>query len=234
MSLLLVEDDDRVRRFVVRGLEAEGYSVAIAGDAPNGFALANAEAFDVMILDLMLPGYSGKDLCQRLRATGVGTPILMLTARDAVEDKVDGLRSGADDYLTKPFDFDELLARIEALMRRGKCGSTGPVRVLQAGDVTLDRESMTVERNGKPIDLTTKEFQLLELLMSQPGKVMSRTRILNKVWNCSSDPLTNVVDVYIRRLRTKLELDPDRGLIRTLRGYGYKLEPGSISAPVRR
>jgi DNA-binding response OmpR family regulator len=225
MSLLLVEDDERVMRFVVRGLEAEGYSVAVAGDAPKGFVLAGAEPFDVLILDLMLPGYSGKDLCQRLRAAGNGTPILMLTARDAIEDKVDGLRSGADDYLTKPFDFEELLARIEALMRRNKCGSAEPVRVLQAGDVTLDRESMTVRRQGRAVELTTKEFQLLELLMSSPGKVMSRTRILNKVWNYASDPLTNVVDVYIRRLRNKLELDPDRGLIRTLRGYGYRLDP---------
>jgi DNA-binding response OmpR family regulator len=229
MSLLLVEDDERVMRFVVRGLEAEGYSVAIAGDAPKAFALASAEPFDVMILDLMLPGYSGKDLCQRLRSTGVGTPILMLTARDTVADKVEGLRSGADDYLTKPFDFEELLARIEALMRRGQRRSVEPVRVLQAGDVTLDRESMTVQRQGRPIELTTKEFQLLELLMSSPGKVMSRTRILSKVWNYASDPLTNVVDVYIRRLRTKLSLDPDRGLIRTLRGYGYKLEPSAQS-----
>jgi two-component system OmpR family response regulator len=225
MSLLLVEDDERVGRFVVRGLEAEGYSVAVACDAPKGFALARAEPFDVMILDLMLPGYSGRDLCQRLRAAGVGSPILMLTALDAVEDKVDGLRSGADDYLTKPFDFEELLARIEALLRRSKGTPAEPVRVLQAGDVTLDRESMTVRRQGKPVELTAKEFQLLELLMSSPGKVMSRTRILNKVWNYDSDPLTNVVDVYIRRLRTKLGLDPDRGLIRTLRGYGYKLDP---------
>jgi len=225
MSLLLVEDDERVRRFVVRGLEAEGYSVAVACDAPKGLALARGEPFDLMILDVMLPGYSGKDLCQRLRATGVGSPILMLTALDAVEDKVDGLRSGADDYLTKPFDFEELLARIEALMRRGKGSGVEPVRVLQAGDVMLDRESMTVLRQGKAVELTAKEFQLLELLMSSPGKVMSRTRILNKVWNYDSDPLTNVVDVYIRRLRTKLDLDPDRGLIRTLRGYGYKLDP---------
>jgi two-component system OmpR family response regulator len=224
MSLLLVEDDDRVMRFVVRGLEAEGYSVAIAGDAPRGFALASSEPFDVMILDLMLPGFSGKDLCQRLRATGVGTPILMLTACDATEDKIDGLRSGADDYLTKPFDFEELLARIQALMRRSRCGSADLTQVLQAGDVTLDRESMTVRRQGKPVELTAKEFQLLELLMSSPGKVMSRTRILNKVWNCASDPLTNVVDVYIRRLRSKLGWDSECGLIRTLRGYGYKLD----------
>ena len=225
MSLLLVEDDERVRRFVVRGLEAEGYSVAVACDAPKGFALARMEPFEVMILDLMLPGYSGRDLCQRLRVSGVASPILMLTALDAVEDKVDGLRSGADDYLTKPFDFDELLARIEALVRRSKGRAADLVRVLQAGDVVLDRDSMTVLRQGKAVGLTAKEFQLLELLMSSPGKVMSRARILNKVWNYDSDPLTNVVDVYIRRLRSKLDLDPDRGLIRTLRGYGYKLEP---------
>ncbi len=229
MSLLLVEDDERVRRFVVRGLAAEGYAVAIACDGPQGFALARTEPFDVVILDLMLPGYSGKELCQRLRGAGVGSPILMLTALDAVEDKVDGLRSGADDYLTKPFDFEELLARIEALIRRAKGSSAEPARVLQAGDVTLDRESMSVRRQGKLVELTAKEFQLLELLMSSPGKVMSRTRILNKVWNYDSDPLTNVVDVYIRRLRTKLGLDPDRGLIRTLRGYGYKFDPGAQS-----
>ena len=226
MSLLLVEDDERVRRFVVRGLEAEGYSVSIACDGPEGFALAKAESFEVVILDVMLPGYSGKELCQRLRTAGVGAPILMLTALDAVEDTVDGLRSGADDYLTKPFDFDELLARIEALIRRSKGSVPEPARVLQAGDVTLDRESMTVRRQGRPIELTLKEFQLLELLMSSPGKMLSRTRILNKVWDYDSDPLTNVVDVYIRRLRTKLGWDPDHGLIRTLRGYGYKFDPG--------
>ncbi len=225
MSLLLVEDDERVRRFVVRGLEAEGYAVAVACDAPKGFALARVEPFEVMILDLMLPGYSGRDLCQRLRASGVASPILMLTALDAVENKVDGLRSGADDYLTKPFDFDELLARIEALVRRSKGRAADLERVLQAGDVVLDRDSMTVLRQGKAVELTAKEFQLLEFLMSSPGKVMSRARILNKVWNYDSDPLTNVVDVYIRRLRSKLGMDPDRGLIRTLRGYGYKLEP---------
>ncbi|HEY4213991.1 MAG TPA: response regulator transcription factor [Steroidobacteraceae bacterium] len=225
MSLLLVEDDERVSRFVVRGLAAEGHAVAVASNAPQGLAMARAEPFDVLILDVMLPGYSGKDLCQRLRASGIGSPILMLTALDAVEDKVDGLRSGADDYLTKPFDFEELLARVEALIRRAKGTPVEPVRVLQAADVTLDRESMSVHRQGRLIELTAKEFQLLDLLMSSPGKVMSRTRILNKVWNHDSDPLTNVVDVYIRRLRTKLGLDPDRGLIRTLRGYGYKLDP---------
>ncbi|MGH8228285.1 MAG: response regulator transcription factor [Steroidobacteraceae bacterium] len=225
MSLLLVEDDERVSRFVARGLEAEGYSVVVACDGPQGFALARTQPHEIVILDVMLPGYSGKDVCQRLRANGVSTPILMLTALDAVEDKVDGLRNGADDYLSKPFDFDELLARIEALIRRSKHTATERARVLQAGEVTLDRDSMTACCAGRQVELTLKEFQLLELLMSSPGKAMSRTRILNKVWNYDSDPLTNIVDVYIRRLRTKLGADPDHGLIRTVRGYGYKLDP---------
>jgi DNA-binding response OmpR family regulator len=224
MHLLYVEDDERVRRFVVRGLEAEGYSVTVARDGPEGFARARLEPFDVLILDIMLPGYTGRELCQRLRSAGVGAPILMLTAMDATEDKIDGLRGGADDYLTKPFDFDELLARIEALIRRARGGPTEPPQVLRAGDVTLDRDAVTVRRNGEPVDLTIREFQLLELLMGSPGKAMSRTRILNKVWGYDSDPLTNVIDVYIRRLRTKLNWDPETGLIRTLRGYGYKLD----------
>lgn len=224
MAVLLVEDDERVRRFLVRGLEAEGYAVAIAADGPQGLTLARAEPFEVLILDVMLPGCSGKEVCQQLRTAGVEMPILMLTALDAVEDKVDGLRSGADDYLTKPFDFDELLARIEALIRRSRGSAGDNAHILHAGDVTLDREAMSVRQDGRAIELTAKEFQLLELLMSCPGKVMSRTRILNKVWNYDSDPLTNVVDVYIRRLRTKLNWDPDHGLIRTLRGYGYKLD----------
>jgi len=223
-SLLLVEDDERVRRFVVRGLEAEGYSVAVAGDGNNGFTTARCGSYDALILDVMLPGCSGKGLCQRLRSEGVATPILMLTALDATEDKVDGLRSGADDYLTKPFDFDELLARIEALIRRSRGIAGDAPRVLQAGDVTLERETLTVRRAGKPVDLTAKEFQLLELLMSSPGKVLSRTRILNKIWDYDNDPMTNVVDVYIRRLRTKLSWDADRGPIRTMRGYGYRLD----------
>jgi two-component system OmpR family response regulator len=223
-SALLVEDDERVRRFVIRGLESEGYVVKAAADGPQGLDLACRESFDVLILDLMLPGLSGKEVCQRLRAAGVQVPILMLTALDALEDKVEGLRSGADDYLTKPFDFEELLARIEALVRRSKGTLPNPSTVLRAGDVTLDREAHVVRRAGKPVDLTSTEFQLLDLLMSNAGKVLSRTRILNIVWNYDSDPLTNVVDVYIRRLRAKLGWDAERGLIRTLRGYGYRLE----------
>ena len=226
MGLLLVEDDARVADFLTRGLEAEGYAVAHAADGPQGLQRATAEPFDVLILDVMLPGFSGRELCQRLRAQGITTPVLMLTALDATEDKVEGLRGGADDYLTKPFDFDELLARIEALIRRGRGYEVKPDPRVVVGDITLDREAMEVRKAGRPVELTGKEFQLLDLLMSAPGKVMSRTRILNKVWGYDSDPLTNVVDVYIRRIRAKLELDPETGPIRTVRGYGYKMEAG--------
>jgi two-component system, OmpR family, response regulator len=149
----------------------------------------------------------------------------MLTAMDAVEDKIDGLRGGADDYLTKPFDFDELLARIEALIRRGKGYEARNDSRLLVGDLSLDRETMVVRKGDRVVEVTAKEFQLLEMLMSTPGKVLSRTRILNKIWGYDSDPLTNVVDVYIRRVRAKLEMEPDVGMIRTVRGYGYKIEP---------
>jgi two-component system, OmpR family, response regulator len=223
-SLLLVEDDERVQRFIVRGLESEGHAVAIASDGTRGLAVARSGGFDALILDMMLPHLSGKDICQRLRALGVATPILMLTALDAVEDKVDCLRSGADDYLTKPFDFDELLARIEALIRRSRGIAPENAQPMRVGSVTLDRESRTVRREGRVVELTAKEFQLLDLLMSSTGKVLSRTRILSKVWNYDNDPLTNVVDVYMRRLRAKLHWDSEHGPLRTLRGYGYRLD----------
>jgi DNA-binding response OmpR family regulator len=225
VALLLVEDDARVADFVTRGLVAEGYTVVHAADGPSGLARASSgEVWDMMIVDVMLPGFSGRELTRRLREEGHTIPVLMLTAMDAVEDKIEGLRGGADDYLTKPFDFDELLARIEALIRRGRGFEAAPDRRLIVRDLVLDREAMEVRRGGRLVELTGKEFQLLELLMSTPGKVLSRTRILNKVWGYDSDPLTNVVDVYIRRIRAKLELDSETGLIRTVRGYGYKLE----------
>lgn len=224
-SLLLVEDDERVRRFITRGLETEGYAISIASDGPGGLEAARCGDYEAVILDMLLPQLSGKEVCRRMRAAGVNTPILMLTAVDAVEDKVECLRSGADDYLTKPFDFDELLARIEALIRRARGTAAKSSSVLQVGHVTLERDSLTVRSHGRVVELTAKELQLLDLLMSSPGKVLSRTRILNKVWNYDNDPLTNVVDVYIRRLRTKLQWDPEHGPIRTLRGYGYRLDP---------
>jgi DNA-binding response OmpR family regulator len=225
MNLLLVEDDERVRRFVIKGLQTEGISVAVAEDGPSGLAKALTRQHDVIVLDLMLPGLEGRQLCRQLRAAKVDTPVLMLTAMCATEDKIEGLRVGADDYLTKPFDFDEFLARIEALTRRIRGGMTTLPAALNFGDITIQHEEKRVRKNGETIELTSKEFQLLELLVSAPGKVFSRTRILNKVWGYDADPLTNVVDVYIRRLRAKLGWDLERGYIRTARNYGYSFEP---------
>jgi DNA-binding response OmpR family regulator len=172
----------------------------------------------------MLPGLSGLEVCQELRARRIPTPILMLTALEATEDKIKGLRLGADDYLTKPFDVDELLARIEALIRRSR-GFTPDSKQLIVGDLLFDRETFTVRRGERLIELTAKELALLELLMSAPGKVFSRERILNSVWGYAEDPLTNIVDVYIRRLRSKIEDVDAAPLIKTLRGIGYKLDP---------
>jgi len=224
MQLLLVEDDERVRRFVLRGLEAEGHSVSAAFDGHEGLSRATHEKFDVIILDVMLPRLDGREVCRRLRAAAISTPILMLTAMDHIEDKVGALRGGADDYLTKPFDFDELLARIEALARRKDGFAPDVAKVLEIGNVRVERDSMRVTANGRVVELTAREYQLLELLISSRGKVLSRTRILNKVWGYDSDPLTNVVDVYIRRLRTKMHWDSESGWIRTVRNYGYRFD----------
>ncbi len=225
MDLLFVEDDERVRRFVLRGLEAEGYTVSVAPDGADGYARAIAGLYDVLILDVMLPGLDGRELCRKIRKAEIVTPILMLSALDHVEEKVGALRGGADDYLTKPFDFDELLARIEALGRRGRNFQTEPAPVVEIGNVRFEREAMRVSIGDEPVELTAKEYQLLDLLLSAPGKVFSRTRILNKIWGYDSDPLTNVVDVYVGRLRAKMGWDSETGWIRTIRNYGYRLDP---------
>ncbi|MET0282635.1 MAG: response regulator transcription factor [Steroidobacteraceae bacterium] len=225
MNLLLVEDDERVRRFVVKGLETEGFSVSVAEDGPQGLEKALTGQHDVIVLDVMLPGLDGHQLCRRLRTARRNTPVLMLTALCATEDKIEGLRGGADDYLTKPFDFDELVARIEALARRA-CGTlAAPEERLQVGNITIEREARRVRKDGQEVELTSKEYQLLELLASTPGKVLSRSRILNKIWGYDTDPLTNVVDVYVRRLRAKLGWDLECGYIRTVRNFGYRLDP---------
>ncbi len=223
-ALLLIEDDPRVASFLQRGLAAEGYLVEVAADGRTGASIAREEGFDVIILDGMLPGLAGREVVSQLRTAGVQTPVLMLTAMDATQDKIDGLRAGADDYLTKPFDFDELLARLEALLRRANPELKGPASVLQAGAIVLDRKAMSVTVHGAPIDLTATEFQLLDLLMSAQGRVLSRARILNRIWGLGADPLTNIVDVYIRRLRAKLLMDAETGAIRTIRGFGYRFE----------
>lgn len=232
MNILLVEDDPRIADFLDRGLRAEGHRVQIARTGPDGLALARAAARDagaapggtVMLLDVMLPGMSGLEVCQTLRAAQIQLPILMLTALGTLEDRVSGLRLGADDYLVKPFEFEELLARLEALARRGERPLQAPRDVLTVDDLVLDTRTMRASRGGQALTLTARELALLELLMSAPGRLFSRERILATVWGLSEDPLTNVVDVYIRRLRSKVDEGHPRPLIHTQRGLGYRLE----------
>ena len=222
MNLLVVEDDTRVADFLARGLRAEGYRVTVVHTGAEGFQIAKEMDFDLIVLDLMLPDMDGLEVCQQLRARRVLTPILMLTALDTLEDKILGLRLGADDYLTKPFDVDELLARIGALLRRSRHFERNNQQ-LQVDDLSFDCESLVVRRGDAIIELTSKELALLELLMREPGKVFSRERILNNVWGVTEDPMTNVVDVYIRRLRSKIDEGASSPLIKTVRGRGYKL-----------
>jgi len=223
MNILVVEDDARVADFLLRGLSAEGYRVQLARTGPEGLALARDSDLSLLLLDLMLPGLSGLELCQTLRAEGRQVPVLMLTALSNTEDKVSGLRLGADDYLTKPFAFEELLARIEALLRRGR-EQRPRAASLQVADLVLDRERMEVTRAGKPVPLTAKELAFLELLMAAPGRVYSRERILSNVWGTNEDPLTNIVDVYVRRLRAKIDDGHPVPLLKTVRGLGYRLD----------
>ena len=232
MNVLVVEDDARIADFLERGLRAEGHRVQVARNGPDGLAMArnaarHAQDDDsptVMLLDVMLPGLSGLEVCQTLRAARVHLPILMLTALGTLEDRVSGLRLGADDYLVKPFEFEELLARIDALARRGHRQASPARDVLVVADLALDTRTMRASRAGRPIALTARELALLELLMSSPGRMFSRERILANVWGNNEDPLTNVVDVYIRRLRSKIDDDFERPLIHTQRGLGYRLE----------
>jgi len=223
MNILIVEDDPRVADFLLRGLRAEGYGVQLARTGTEGLERARGGDLSLLVLDLMLPGLSGLELCQTLRAEGRHVPVLMLTAMSTLEDKVKGLRLGADDYLTKPFAFEELLARIEALMRRGR-EQRPKASTLQLADLVLDRERMQVTRAGRPVFLTARELAFLELLMSAPGRVYSRERILSNVWGTNEDPLTNVVDVYVRRLRSKIDDGHALALLKTVRGFGYRLD----------
>lgn len=224
MNLLVVEDDARVADFLVRGLKAEGYAAAAVGSAEEALPLLRAGRIDLALFDVMLPGQSGMELCQQVRAECIPVPILMLSAMGSVHDRVAGLRCGADDYLAKPFAFDELLARIEALLRRPR-QLVQRDETLHAGDLKFQRDRMIVTRAGREIALTAKELALLELLMSAPGRMFSRERILANVWGLATDPLTNVVDVYMRRLRSKLDEPGRPSWITTVRGLGYRLDP---------
>ena len=223
MNILIIEDDARVADFLVRGLRAEGYHVQLARTGPEGLELARTIEPALLLLDLMLPGINGLELCQTLRAERNHVPVLMLTSLSDIGDRVAGLRLGADDYLTKPFAFEELLARIEALLRRGR-EQRPRVATLQVADLVLDRERMQASRGGQPIALTAKELAFLELLMSAPGRVYSRERILANVWGSNEDPLTNIVDVYVRRLRSKIDDGHAPALLKTVRGLGYRLD----------
>lgn len=222
MTILIIEDDDRVSSFLKRGLEAEGFKVGLSRDGPSGLADATAGAHSLVILDLALPQMNGLDVCRELRARGVATPVLMLTANDTLSNKVDGLNSGADDYLTKPFAFEELLARVNALMRRGD-GALGRAKRVEVRDLVLDRETMQVRRGGRPIELTAKEMAILDLLLTRPGAVFSRAVVLSAVWDGASDPSNNFVEVYMGRLRRKIDAADEPPLIETLRGRGYRI-----------
>lgn len=220
MRTLVIEDDPGVASFVQRGLREAAFGVDLAADGEAGLHLACTERYDAIILDLMLPLRDGFSVLRDLRQRGVKTPVICLTARDAVDDRVRGLDLGADDYLVKPFSFSELLARIRALLRRGSSLSENPIVI---ADLTLDVVVRTVQRGEKQIDLSAREFALLQYMARHTGEALSRTMILEKVWDMNHDPLTNVVDVHINRLRKKIDNGFDSPLIHTIRGVGYVL-----------
>jgi two-component system OmpR family response regulator len=221
MRLLVVEDDSKIASFVVKGLKEAAYAVDHCADGEEALIMAESTSYDALIVDLMLPHLDGLSVIQRLRAKGKRTPVLILSAKASVDDRVRGLQAGGDDYLTKPFAFTELLARVQALLRRAT-QSAEPTR-LTCGDITLDLLTREALRAGERIDLQPREFALLEFLMRHPGRPVSKTMILEHVWDYSFDPGTNVVDVLVHRLRTKI--DPDKTRLHTLRGVGYVLRP---------
>jgi DNA-binding response OmpR family regulator len=221
MKILVVEDDRRIASFLERGLSAEGYQVSVEHDGRDGLERARQDDFDIVILDRMLPYVDGLEVARLLREERRGAMILMLTAKDSLADKIEGLKGGADDYLTKPFAFDELLARLLALGRRR--GEVGQETALKFGPLLLDPQSRRVTREGEAINLTVREFDLLRYLMANAGKVVSRERLLNSVWEYGYDPGTKIVDVYIRYLRAKIDTEEKPSLIQTVRGVGYMM-----------
>ncbi len=221
MHILVAEDDVRLARVLKRVLEEDGHVVDVAPDGPRAMSLGSEDGIDVMVLDVMLPGADGFEVCRHLRLAGVKTPILMLTARSGVEDRVRGLDAGADDYLVKPFALAELQARIRALTRRAAPGADQPLR---AGPLSLDVSRHSAVRDGREIPLTVKEFQLLEYLMRHPNQVLSRTQILESVWQYDREFTSNVVDIYVHYLRAKVDKGFPKPLICTVRGAGYLLK----------
>lgn len=222
MRILIVEDETRIADFLQRGLRAEGHFPVVANDGESGLALALEGDFDLILLDMMLPGLHGREICQQLRMSKINTPLIILSAMDSLDDVIAGLRMGADDYMTKPFSFEELLARIETVMRRSS-EVASEEQSLAVGSLAFDRDSLRFTVDGKEIKMTAKELAIIELLMSHPGTLFSRERILSNVWGMNMDPLTNVVDVYIGKLRKKIDGDRSDSIIETVRGLGYRL-----------
>jgi two-component system copper resistance phosphate regulon response regulator CusR len=220
MRILLAEDEKKVADIIERGLKAERYAVDVCHDGQSAWETADAYNYDLIILDLMLPGLNGTEILRRVRQKNQLVPVLILTARDGMADKIKNFETGADDYLTKPFAFAELLLRIKALLRRGPVNRSSQVRV---GDLEIDRLTQYVKRAGKKIELTSKEYSLLEYLATHPGRVFSRSMIIEHVWDQSFEGLTNIVDVYVRHLRAKLDDAHPVKLLRTVRGVGYSL-----------
>lgn len=228
MRLLIVEDETKMAGLLKRGLEEEGHVADVAQTGVDAVWLATEIAYDAIVLDVMLPDFDGFEVCRRLRAAGRWHPILMLTARDSVADRVAGLDVGADDYLTKPFSFSELFARLRALGRRGTRERPAPVQV---GDLCLDPAGRRVTRGGIEVELTSKEFSLLEFFMRHPGDVLTRTQLIEHVWDFAYDGASNVVDVYVRYLRLKVDRPFGRDSIQTVRGSGYRMRAESTDAP---
>lgn len=221
MRILIVEDDKKVGAFLQKGLREEHYAVDVCRNGEDAVYYAQINTYDVIILDIMLPGKDGFTVCRELRQSSILTPIVMLTAKDTIEDKVCGLSEGADDYLTKPFSFAELLARIHALLRRNQDYRT---KILRAGDLELDPVRHLVTRSGKKINLTGKEYALLEYLIRNRGRIVTQSMIIEHVWDMNYDGTSNVVNVYINHLRKKIDEDSDVKLIHTSRGHGYKID----------
>jgi DNA-binding response OmpR family regulator len=234
VQILVIEDDERIARFLERGLGAQGHQVMVSGDGREGLELAADPLVELVILDLSLPGIDGQEVLRRLRESRRSVPVLVLTARDALDQKVQALDAGADDYLTKPFALDELLARVRAITRRGDQAAADRIEL---GGIRLDLHAHRVEVDGTSVDLSAREFALLEYLMRHAGQVVSRIQILAAVWEYDFDPQSNVVDVYIRYLRRKVDRPGEESLIETVRGAGYRFrEPRSaapVSAPIR-
>ncbi len=222
MRILIIEDERRIANTIKKGLEFERYAVDVAYDGNEGFDMAEIEDYDLILLDLMLPGMDGIEICKELRKKNIHTPILMLTAKGQTQDKITGLDSGADDYLTKPFSFEELLARTRALSRRPRTQTNSSLTI---SDLKLNPQNFTVERAGKRIQLSAKEFSLLEYLMRNPVKILTKDQIISRVWNYDADILPNTIEVYIRNLRNKIDrpFPTEKPLIHTIRGFGYQI-----------